>query len=101
MLFFKNKNKKFVLIHGTAEEVREQLLKDGFSLSVVQNALWRASGNEVAVTCYKSLKLLVQGKNCDSFVEKYIKVFKKRICREVVVKSGNCGTFTNLHVTSG
>ena len=54
--------------------LKKQLLKDNFTFSSCQNALWKATGNGVNVTCYASLKLLVQGKNCVEFNEKYLNV---------------------------
>ena len=48
-------------------------MQAGFTISIVQNALWKATSMGVCATCYKSLKLLVQGKNCENFVEKYCK----------------------------
>ena len=53
-------------------ELKLKMAADGYDMSVVQNALWKAAKNGINVTCYASLKLLVQGKNCDAFVEKYI-----------------------------
>ncbi len=52
-------------------ELREKLEQEGYVISAVQNALWKASRVGLSVTCYKSLKLLAQGKACDAFVEKY------------------------------
>ncbi|MCR4881559.1 MAG: ribonuclease HIII [bacterium] len=49
-----------------------KLADDGYDMSVVQNALWKAAKNGINVTCYASLKLLVQGKNCNGFVAEYI-----------------------------
>ena len=53
--------------------LKEKLANDGFSISSVQNALWKATYSGINVTCYVSLKLLVQGKNSESFVDKYLK----------------------------
>ena len=53
------------------QELKQKLLQAGFTVSGVQNALWKASGDGVVVTCYASLKLLVQGKNCSDFVSAY------------------------------
>ena len=52
--------------------LRDVLLRDGFTLSGVQNALWKATSSGVSVTCYASLKLLVQGKKTDDFVSRYL-----------------------------
>lgn len=54
------------------KSLKLQLASDGFDMSVVQNALWKAAKNGVNITCYASLKLLVQGKNAEEFVLKYI-----------------------------
>ena len=56
------------------KELKLKLLNSGYDISVAQNALWKAFKSGVSVTCYESLKLLVQGKNCDDFVEKYLNV---------------------------
>lgn len=53
-------------------DLREKLISSGFVLSCAQNALWKATSEGVVVTCYSSLKLLVQGKNTESFVNKYL-----------------------------
>lgn len=53
-------------------ELKEKLTRDGFLFSPVQNGLWKATSASVTVTCYASLKLLVQGKECDKFVETYM-----------------------------
>ena len=53
-------------------ELKSKLLQAGFTISGVQNALWKASADGIAVTCYASLKLLVQGKNCAEFVSTYL-----------------------------
>ena len=54
------------------KELKLRLSDDGFGMSIVQNALWKASKNGINVTCYASLKLLIQGKNCDDFVTNYL-----------------------------
>ena len=54
------------------KKLKETLSKENFIFSNVANALWKATSDGVCITCYASLKLLVQGKNCDSFVEKYL-----------------------------
>lgn len=59
------------LTNDFQKELKLLLSDDGYDMSVVQNAMWKASKNGINVTCYGSLKLLVQGKNCDAFVEKY------------------------------
>ena len=48
------------------------LSRDGFSITDVQNAIWKATKSGVNITCYKSLKLLVQGKDTEIFVKKYL-----------------------------
>ena len=54
------------------KDLREKLISFGYTISVVQNALWKASGDGVAVTCYASLKLLVQGKNTEKFMQEFL-----------------------------
>lgn len=53
-------------------ELKQKLSENGFSISQVQNALWKATGIGINVTCYASLKLLVQGKETENFVKKYL-----------------------------
>ncbi len=53
------------------KELKLKLSDAGYNMSVAQNAMWKASKNGITATCYASLKILVQGKNCDSFVEQY------------------------------
>ncbi|MDD3593383.1 MAG: ribonuclease HIII [Candidatus Gastranaerophilales bacterium] len=55
------------------KELKKRLETDGFEFASVQNALWSAKGSAVSVTYYKSTKLLVQGKECEAFVGKYLK----------------------------
>ena len=57
------------------KELKLKLVDAGYFMSVVQNSLWKASKNGINITCYASLKILVQGKNCDSFVSEYFKGF--------------------------
>lgn len=54
------------------QELKQKLMNEGFVISSCQNALWKATKTGVNVTCYTSLKLLVQGKECDKFVENYL-----------------------------
>ena len=58
------------------EELKQKLLMDNFTFSSCQNALWKATSLGINVTCYASLKLLVQGKNCEEFDKKYLNTNK-------------------------
>lgn len=55
-----------------AEALKGKLQAAGFEFKTVDHSLWRAQNAEVAVTLYKSGKLLVQGKGTDTFVEIYL-----------------------------
>ncbi len=54
------------------QELKNTLRVDGYLMSNSQNALWKASANGITITCYSNLKLLVQGNNCECFVNKYL-----------------------------
>jgi len=53
-------------------ELKKKLESDGFKFSAIEHTLWRAQNNEVAVSLYKSGKILVQGKGTENFTEKYL-----------------------------
>lgn len=53
--------------------LKKKLLADNFIFSSCQNAKWKATNEGINVTCYESLKLLIQGKKCEEFNNKYLK----------------------------
>lgn len=55
-------------------ELKSQLEKDDFTFKPVNYAFWGAKNSEVNITLYKSGKILIQGKNVDNYVSKYLNV---------------------------
>lgn len=55
------------------KELKSKLEAEGYELKDFAHSFWRASGNSVVATFYKSGKFLVQGKNTQEFVNKFIK----------------------------
>lgn len=49
----------------------------GFQFEQVQHAFWRAKGQNVSATLYKSGKILVQGKGTEEFVKQYLSSAKQ------------------------
>ena len=56
------------------EELQQKLEDEGFSFKPMDHAFWRAQKNNVAVTLYKSGKILVQGKDTQEFITRYLGV---------------------------
>lgn len=54
-------------------ELKNKLQSEGFSFKAIEHSLWRAQNSSVAVTLYKSGKILVQGNGTEEFVQKYLK----------------------------
>lgn len=55
-------------------ELKQKLEKSGFNFQQVQYAFWRGQKNGLSVTLYNSGKLLVQGKETDSFLKEYLEI---------------------------
>jgi len=55
-------------------ELKEQLEKDNFTFKTVNYAFWGAKNAEVNITLYQSGKILIQGKNVDKYVSKYLNI---------------------------
>lgn len=53
-------------------ELKQKLEKCDFSFSIVEHSLWRAQKKGLTVTLYKSGKLLVQGKETQSFLKEFL-----------------------------
>lgn len=54
------------------QELSGKLQKSGFSFRQVPHALWQAQKNGLSATLYKSGKILVQGKEADSFAKEFL-----------------------------
>ncbi len=54
------------------EALKNCLEAQGFSFKQAEHTLWRAQNKEITVTLYKSGKVLVQGKNADEFIARFI-----------------------------
>ncbi len=54
------------------KELKEKLQNKGFKFKPMNHAFWRAQGSGVTVTLYNSGKILVQGKNTESFLNEYL-----------------------------
>lgn len=52
--------------------LKNKLEKNEFNFFEIEHAIWRAKNKEITITLYKSGKLLVQGKNPEEFIKKYI-----------------------------
>lgn len=55
-----------------AEELRSKLQSAGYDFGTAEHALWRAKGDGVVVTFYKSGKLLAQGGGTQEFIGAYL-----------------------------
>lgn len=55
-----------------AEELKSKLQSAGYDFGTAEHALWRAKGEGVVVTFYKSGKLLAQGGGMQNFIGTYI-----------------------------
>lgn len=66
------------------EELKQKLLTDNFTFSSCQNALWKATSAGINVTCYASLKLLAQGKNCEEFNSKYLNTNQSKTTKNLI-----------------
>ncbi len=54
--------------------LKEKLEKDGFSFKSVNHGYWQAQKPNVSATLYLSGKIVVQGKETDDFLNKYLKI---------------------------
>jgi len=61
---------------NTAEEpaLKKRLESDGFLFKPINYAFWQAQNKDVSATVYLSGKIVVQGKETDKFIGKYLKV---------------------------
>ena len=57
-------------------ELRKQLEKDGFVLKDVDHAFWQARKERNFITFYRSGKVVIQGKNVQEYVDKYLTFLK-------------------------
>jgi ribonuclease HIII len=58
--------------HEAAEKLKEALPSLGFELSKPAYTLFQGTKKGISVTCYTSLKLVVQGKDFEEFIEFYL-----------------------------
>lgn len=74
---------------------KEKSLKEKlshFSFEDAPYSFWRAKGEGLTITFYKSGKLLIQGKNIDSFISKYLeekKSFQPKLGFDIPQKENN------------
>jgi ribonuclease HIII len=69
---------------NTAEEsvFKKKLESDGFIFKPINYAFWQAQGKNVNATLYLSGKIVIQGKETDSFLNKYLKITIEKAVNE-------------------
>lgn len=69
--------------------LKQQLTKDGFIFKPVNYAFWSAKNSDVNITLYQSGKILVQGKNIDDYVKKYLNNEHKTTNNQQIINNHN------------
>lgn len=62
--------------------LKSKLQEQGYDFGTADHAIWRAKGEKVVATLYKSGKLLVQGAGTDAFTAKYLGISPQLILLE-------------------